>query len=289
MDNNSEFNQPANQGEIPAVPHYISPYPEGYAPKAIKAKDQRFIAGVIIAMIFFTLVSAVLGLMGNSTDATAAVLGSSAPALTVVSALSTLTSVLVLLKYLLPGWEPHRKWLGGLLGASLVTKQGLVLLSFGLSFYITFSNAMSQINGDLNVIESAAQPTVTTIVIVVLSIALLIGLAVGLLLSPEFHLLRGLIRKKSTERLAGILSAVGLGATVLSVLILFGLAAVMRNALPEAGASAPLNASTVLSLIPSAFIGVGSIMLYFGWPVLEKPVMEKKESAEETEAQNPGE
>jgi len=174
-----------------------------------------------------------------------------------LSAANLLLSLLMLLKFTLPGWEPHRKTLGWLLGGSLACSLGLALYTVVRAFYIGVSAA-----GGFDDPVMAGIMRVSTIV------GGVIGGLVGMAMSPQFILLLGLRAKKSTEKVAGVVSAVSLGWTVLAVPLgmLAGSLASGAMELPET-----LWSSTVPSIVSL----VCAVVFYFSWPVLDRAVLEK--------------
>ena len=193
---------------------------------------QKFLAGVVCATIALTLASAVRNIATSN--------GNLVPRI-----LAPLLSVALLLKFLLPGWRPHRKWLAWLLAAQFLTVPVMVCV------YL-FDPASAQF-------RQLMRETPTWLVIVVF-VVLSIGMT---LLLPHFHLLRGILRNKSTEKMAGQLSIVWLvitlGANIFSVLH---------------------DINSWYAGISSALIEIGQIILYFNWPVLTLPVLEPLEPSE---------
>jgi len=190
-------------------------------------KKQKFLAGVVCSLIVLELARLALSLLRMTENAS--------PLAIVLGAVLNLT---LLLKFLLPGWRPHRKWLGWLLAAGLVAPPLVVAPSF------------------VKISQSGNNPMGPVGMIVLVSITF----TLTMLLSPQFHLLRGIIRNKSTEKTAGKFSIVMLVIASLGLL---------------------LGDTTWYSVVFNTLISVGFTILYFTWPVLSRPILEKIEPIKE--------
>ena len=173
-----------------------------------------------------------------------------------LDALNLLLALLVLLKFLLPGWEPHRKTLAWLLGFNLLGMLGTTIFGALLGFNLGESMA----GGMDSVIMGAVR------------VGTIIGVVIGMLARPQFILLIGIWSKKSTEKIAGLLSAASMGLGLLGMLV-SGLA--MRVA--ELGAEQLSLTSTVPALAASLCWAI----FCFVWPVLDRPVLAEKPPAPE--------
>ena len=139
--------------------------------------------------------------------------------------LSSFAGTATLLMFLLPSWQQYRKWLKWLLVA---------FMSFAILAFVVDTDDFG--------------------------LATRLFIVFALLLSPSFHLLHGIIRKKSTEKLAGVFSVVKLAIFIASALTMIE--------------EDPLAwGKTIISLLST----VGSIIIYFTWPVLTRPILEKEE------------
>jgi len=157
-----------------------------------------------------------------------------------LTALNLLLTLLVYLKFVLPGWKPHRKTLGWLLGASLACT--LVLTVYGVLQGIRLGSMVNS----------------------------MIGGILGVAMSPFLYLFVGACNKKSMEKIAGIFAVVSLGIPLLSILALL-----LTSRLAE---SIELLGFLLTLLFP--LVGaVCSFVLYFTWPVLERPVLERPAAA----------
>jgi len=90
-------------------------------------KKQKFLAGVVCSLIVLEVASLVSSLMGpwRTYQVEVELMGSfidpfGFAVLNAMFVLIALANVLVLLKFLLPNWKPHRQWLGWLLSAIIV-------------------------------------------------------------------------------------------------------------------------------------------------------------------------
>jgi len=188
-------------------------------------KKQKFLAGVVCSLIVLALLPLALGL-GRTRN------GSADDALWVAS---TLAQVLVLLKFLRRGREPRRKWLGWLLGISLATD----LLS---SFFTNLPDMRDTLFAQLPAWMA--------------TYGLIGGIIISFVTKPFFHLLYGVLRKKSTEKRAGVFACINLGIFLISLISML----VQRT-------------SAWPSIIIGIFIETGYIALYFSWPVLTRPIL----------------
>jgi len=215
-------------------------------------KKQKLLAGVVCSLIVLRLADKMLYAARSYSVLPLLVLGG-------------LSGALVGLKFLLPNWKPHKKWLGWLLGVSLVTSPlaSIAYLAQGRSLMLAqmaepeFAERFAQFDEATTAAVMRAMGGVLTALIVIAYVAII-------LLSPAFHLLRGLIRKKSTEKTAGV----------------FSLIALTVNLLPQISAIAR-GAAVWDQVIISVLISVGFAILYFTWPVLTRPILEKIEPEKE--------
>jgi len=228
--------------------------------KGTLTKRQKFLTGVVWAMVALLLVGFARTLTGGVLTH---FIGTDSPLNIAITAAGDLFSVLMLLQLLLPLWrQSYQKWLGWLLGIGL-------LVSAANTCYTAVMNFTHH------------QERYFTIAMLISGIAFI-------LLSPQFHLLRGIVFKKHTEKTAGILAAVGLGIILLSALLsqIFLILA-EKNSFTLAGqnpATQPNVFFSILNILPGALIMAGYIIVCFSWPVLSKPLLEK-ETPEETEAE----
>jgi branched-chain amino acid aminotransferase len=143
--------------------------------------------------------------------------------------------ILILFKFLLPNWQPHKKWLGGLMGFSLAGS--LASLIYGICAVVRSGESAG------NVIAGSAIRGLWDITII----------------NPYFYLLIGIAINKSTEKIPAI---------VYSIDVAFVLFMSAKN----------IAAKPVLLLysLPDFLIVIGYIILYFTWPVLTRPILEKE-------------
>lgn len=240
------------------------PPPPGYAPppppppKGLLAPPQGKRRGLALAMVCaMALAQLASAVMANFIDFGAGIVSS--PLQLGLAAANLLIALLVFLKCVLPGWEPHRKILGWLLGVWVIgslagSVHGIIIGIRVVGSDFVIANIGGVIGG-------------------------VFGALYGIVLSPQGILLFGVLAKKSTEKIAGLVSAVSFGLGLLAIPLLRFLSSVADAALglPEAlqidsllGSGAVLAntvAGTVLSLCWIVFL--------FTWPVLERPVLEK--------------
>ncbi|MCL2299967.1 MAG: hypothetical protein FWC27_07460 [Firmicutes bacterium] len=181
------------------------------------------------------------------------------PVYLALSVACLLCNLLVYLKFALPGWEPHRKTLSWLLGAAILAGLAFSVYAAVQGFSIGLASA-GEILGD--------DPVVSGIMRGSLLVGGVIGGVVGIAVNPFFWLLIGAGRKKSMEKVAGLVSIISLGFSLLSVLI-----TTLVGSLAAGGIELPDNLWT--GTLPSLVSGVCAIIFYFTWPVLERPVLEK--------------
>lgn len=222
----------------PAKRRHTSPVP----------KNPLLITRVLWAMLGLTLLGIIMRLFGSGGMAMLSS-GVSVP-LVILNALSALAAGAVLYKFLQPGWEPHRKWLGWLLGGALALKMTWFTLALTL---------MMLDSGEL-IIEGLGETGMAFYAAIIAVV--IISAIFGLLVSPEFHLLRGLFRDTSTEKIAGALSV--LAAVVNAVVLL-------ANLFGGDGPGVMDSLSALLSLL----ISIGYVLVYYGWPVLSRAVGEE--------------
>jgi len=177
-----------------------------------------------------------------------------------LTALNLLLTLLVFLKCVLPGWEPHRSIFGWLLGAWALGSLAGSAYGIGQAFR-TLSGSMG-FAGIGGMIGGA------------------FGALYGIVISPQGLLLFGVLAKKSTEKIAALVSAVsfGLGLLAIPLLMLAGrfLSSAAEAELPEALQIGDLLSGTLLpSTIAGLVISLCWAVFLFTWPVLDRPVLEK--------------
>jgi len=176
-----------------------------------------------------------------------------------LDAANLLLLLLVYLKFLLPGWEPHRKTLGWLLGAA-------ILCGTVFSAYATvqgFSAGVSAAEATLG-----GEAAIAGILRVSAAIGVALGALAGIATNPFLYLLVGTWTKKSMEKLAGVFAAVSLAMGM--VAIPFTLVA---GSLAEGVIAVPATLWTVT--LPGLVSSLCAVIFYFTWPVLDRPVLEK--------------
>jgi len=254
------MDNPNNSWTYPPPPPYgypPPPPPKGFSvPPAGKSRGlalamvclMALAALVSAAMPFFIGAGTIDGVLSN-------------PLYVGMNAANLLLSLLAYLKFVLPGWEPHRKTLGWLLTAELAS-------TLAFSIYAVFQGLQAGVSfaGEAyGGMDSAAMAVVRVAVV----IGLVIGIAAAAAVNPFFYLIIGAWKKKSMEKLAGVFAAISGGLTLL-VIPLFLLLGRLTD-----------GAIEVSSLLPSyiiAFVSaVGATVFYFTWPVLDRPVLEKAE------------
>ena len=230
-------------------------------------KNPQLTTWVIYAMLGLTLASVVFSLLGGGMDQVIFAQDATLP-VTIVSIVGTLFGGLVFLKFVSPGWEPHRKVLGWLLGGTLLLRTAGLAAMVVVAF---ITEGVEVVQGvDASGADLATADLHRTIVIVTSVVISVFVFVISVLLSPEFHLLRGLWRKKSTEKTAGVLSAIMLG---FSILMLLGVVA-----------ESDTGTLAVLSMLPAILILLGQVIVYFSWPVLDKPISETEHKEKNEEA-----
>ena len=195
-------------------------------------KKQKLLAGVVCSSIALELVN-VLTQVGNA-------FAYNPRHADWLSVLGSLLAIPVLLKFLLPDWQPHKKWLGRLLGLAFTASllfEVYSLISLWGGKPVTF---------DANRIYSF-----------VLDI---ISVLANILLNPLLPLLIGIARKKSTEKTAGVFAAISFGG--LAVLLIFTYT----------------DVAMVVGVPPiylmKLYIYLAYSILFFTWPVLTRPILE---------------
>jgi len=181
------------------------------------------------------------------------------PAYLALSAAGLAFNLLVFLKFVLPGWEPHRKTLGWLLGAAILAGTVFSVYAAIRGFSIGVAAAGEALGGD---------PVVSGVLRGSMLIGGVIGGVIGIAVNPFFWLLIGSLRKKSMEKVAGLLAIISLGFSLLSVLL-----TTLMGSLAAGVIEMPDNLWT--GTLPAVVSGVCAIVFYFAWPVLERPVLEK--------------
>jgi hypothetical protein len=243
------------------------PPPPGYAPpppppKGLLAPPRGKRRGLALAMVCLMALAALLsavmpffagdGLIGGML---------SDPLYLGLDAANLLLALLVYLKFALPGWEPHRKALGWLLGASMVCSLafGCYAVLHGMRIGFSAAGEAFGAGADAAVMAGAR-------------IGALISALAGVGMNPFLYLLVGACAKKSMEKIAGVLAAVSLGSALLSIPISLLTSRLAAEAL-EMPTSLwdPVWATAVPALASAAC----AVVFYFSWPVLERPVLEK--------------
>jgi len=226
-------------------------------------KKQKFLAGVVCSLIVLAPLSAAFSLarmLGTLADGRGTELSS--PPMFAVYILGAAANVLVLLKFLLPNWTPHKKWLGWLLGASLL---------FSPIAFAALLPPLQSFEYGVGVIVEQFPITDWPLSMILLHVAIyVLYWLIIVLFSPHFHLLCGLWRKKNSEKIAGVFAAIGVAPLLagLFLSIWFGYH----------------NGFIWLTLL-SMLIQSGYIIIYFTWPVLTRPILEieRPRSEEATE------
>jgi len=215
-------------------------------------KSPRMLSRVLWAMLVLTLLSAVLGLLEGDFGAAMVNYHHSIP-VAIVNFMGAMGNAFIILKLLSPGWDPHRKTLGWLLGGTLALNMtGVVLMIVQI-----FSGGLDPtMQAAVDVMIETQPQGAITVAIVIVSV---ISVAAGLLFSPEFHLLRGLALKKSTEKIAGACAVLAL---VVSVFFLLA-------------SLADFSLTDFLTSLLSPLISAGYVVVFFGWPVLNRAVGEQ--------------
>lgn len=176
-----------------------------------------------------------------------------------LSAASLLLTLLVLLKYVLPGWEPHRKTLGWLLGGALVCSSALGVYGVVQGFQIGFASA--------GVSSGAIDSGFMDGMRIGMTAGGIIGLLAGIAMNPHFILLIGLAAKKRTEKVAGLLAMLSLGWSLLALVLNVGIGLLT-------GGTFNLAEALLTSTLPGMAQLIFSVIFYLTWPVLERPVLE---------------
>lgn len=166
----------------------------------------------------------------------------------VLSMLNLLSSLLVHLKILLPA-GPHRKNLLIILTVSLMCSITMVLYALGQSLAASF----------------AAEAEIDTAIAVGAVLSGLVTTVLGVVLSPTFILFIGAAKKKSTEKIAGWVSA---------MLLVISAATILLNLI--SGRYTGNVSELLLSSLPNIAVCACTFALCMVWPVLDRPVLEKK-------------
>jgi len=263
---------------------YPPPPPPGYAPpapvpppppqKGLFAPPQGKNRGLALAMVCLMALAhlaSVLITNLNSSDLAAGLSLSLGPLQLAVPAVNLLLTLLVFLKCVLPGWEPHRKIFGWLLGAWAAGSLGSSVYGMIAGFRIMNESLVgSGFSGAFNAGFIGG------------AIGGAVGALYGIATSPQGILLFGVLAKKSTEKIAALVSAISFGLSVLLIplgLLLFKFLAqfaetidlpeILQVGIFESGVLwVSTTAGMILSLCWAIFL--------FTWPVLERPVLERK-------------
>jgi len=243
------------------------PPPQGYAPppppppKGLFAPPQGKRRGLALAMVCaMALAQLASAVMANIflNDFVDGIL--SDPLQLGLAAANLLIALLVFLKCVLPGWEPHRKIFGWLLGAWAVgTLAGSIYGSIQAVQLVGDALAGSGF-GIAGIVGGA------------------FGALYGIVISPQGILLFGILAKKSTEKIAGLVSAISCGFGLLSISLLW-LGGRFLTAIAESGLLDGLPESLMSNvLLPSPIVGLVLSLCWaifcLTWPVLERPVLE---------------
>jgi len=243
----------------PPLPGYAPPPP----PKGLLAPPRGKRRGLALAMVCaMALAQLASVVMSSFIDFGAGIV--SGPLQLGLDAAGLLIALLVFLKCVLPGWEPHREIFGWLLGVWAIGS-----LAGGIYGGIA----------GIRAVEEAMGGSAFGIASIGGIVGGAFGALYGIVISPQGILLFGVLAKKSTEKIAGLVSAVSCGFGLLSIPLLWlgGRLATDLLDLPEAlmpGAllsSGAVLANTVAGLALSLCWAV----FLFTWPVLERPVLEK--------------
>ena len=252
-----------NAWAYPPPPQGCAPVPP--PPKGLLAPPRGKSRGLALAMVcLMALAHLASVLIANLTpnDLVSDILSS--PLQLALPAANLLITLLVFLKCVLPGWEPHRKTLGWLLGV-------WVLGYLASSIYGTIAG-FRLVNESLGGSFGIA------------GVGGMFGALYGIAVSPQGILLFGVLAKKSTEKLAALVSAVTGALSLLSIPLLWALGRLMSLLVASGffdGFSESLTPGALLSgvLLPSTIAGLALSLCWavflFTWPVLERPVMEK--------------
>jgi len=155
-------------------------------------KKQKLLAGVVCAMIVLTLVDSALSLWNLLGNPEAEEFLSKLHF--VMFSFGALFNVLILLKFLLSGWKPHKNWLSLLLG---------ILLLFGGVAVASLVPMLQEIYYSIGQAYRDSMPAASDGMTAIWVIVFALCFIVLLLFNPYLHLLRGLWRGKSTEKTAG--------------------------------------------------------------------------------------
>ncbi len=173
---------------------------------------------------------------------------------------SLLAEFLIYLKFLLPGWEPHRNHLRWIFIVWLVVSVVVTIYVAMLGVNVGMESMLAQYGQ-----TGAGFSTMMTIFVIITSL-------ISVALNANFVLFLGVMTKKSTEKVAALLSIIMLGF----VLIGIPLRLISNAMVPEA--------SAVNSISNWITTGIGIVMytctfvLLRSWPVLSKTVFEKKQA-----------
>ena len=254
----------------PASPGYAPPPPPP-PPKGLLAPPQGKSRGLALAMVCLMalaqLTSVVIANFGLN-DFASGILSS--PLQLGVAAMNLLLTLLVFLKCVLPGWDPHRKTLGWLLGV------------WALGF---LASSIYGIIQGFQIVSDSLAGSGFGVAGIGGAIGGAIGALYGIVLSPQGILLFGVLAKKSTEKVAGLVSAVSCGISLLGIPLLL-IAGRFLSGLAESGLlyedfpldilSGTLFSGTMLtSTIAGLVLSLCWAVFLFTWPVLERPVLEK--------------
>ena len=245
---------------------YNYPLPPGYAPppppppKGLlvppKGKNRALALAMVCGMALVSLAASLLPFL-NGPGVIDSLLAN--PLYIGLDALNLLLFLLVFLKFVLPGWEPHRKILGWLLGALLLCSLALSIYSVLQGLQIGFSAAGEAYGADSGLMEGMRIGGM---------VGGVIGALLGVAMSPFLYLFIGACNKKSMEKVAGVFAAVAVGGSIISVPITL-LAGLLASDVME------MPATLWTTTLPGLVSSICAVILYFTWPVLERPVLEK--------------
>ena len=254
------MDNPNNSWVYYPPPEYLPPpgypLPPPPAPRGLLAppagKNRGLALGLLCVMALVQLAATLLPYLGGSDFID---VWASNPLHLAMDGLNLLLALLVLLKFLLPGWEPHRKTLAWLLGVMLLVTMGSYVYGLFQGFEIG---------------AAAAGGTVEGALMTGMRIGAVFGALFGMAMRPQFWLLIGIWAKKSMEKLAGLFSFIAMGGS----LLLTGGGLLLTLLAGEAVIPDTLWTVTLPGLAASLCWGI----FCFTWPVLERPVLENKQN-----------
>jgi len=261
------MDNPNNPWAYPPPPQGYAPSPPPPPPKGLLAPPQGKNRGLALAMVCLMAIAQLASVLAvNLTGFDAGIPGSLQLALAAANLLFTL---LVFLKCVLPGWEPHRNILGWLLGI-------WALGSLAGSVYS--SVVAAQIVGEALAGSSFGFAGIGGL------IGGMFGALYSIVISPQGILLFGVLAKKSTEKIAGLLSAISCGFGLLSIPLFWALDRFLTSFAESGLLDFPesllpgnllLSGTVLVSSIAGLVLSLCWAVFLFTWPVLDRAVMEK--------------